>query len=349
MSETDVITLNPNTHTRAGSAISSTNGKMRPLPAHLPAWIECLQSGLKHRGYVIRAIDEGNNVGEIPLIFVSGPLFGKFLCSLPYINTGGAWAQDDEICSALIDKACDLADSLDVRYLELRHETPLPHAKLNFERSDKVHMRLKLPKSDETLDKSFKSKLRSQVRKSGSQNHRVKWGSHDLLNDFYSVFSVNMRDLGTPVFPRQLFGSILSEFRDDAEICLVENAGRPIAGALLVHSNGTTEVPSASSLRSWNPTGANMFMYRQLLARAIQRESHTFDFGRSSLDSGTYKFKSQWGAKPHPAVWQYYIRKGSADEMRPESDRNQKLVRIWQKLPVWVTRIIGPPIVRGIP
>ena len=282
-------------------------------------------------------------------MLVSGPIFGKFLCSLPYINTGGAWAQDDKICSALINKACDLADSLDVRYLELRHEQPFSHVRLNFERSDKVHMRLNLPETDEELEKSFKSKLRSQIRKSGTHNHVVKWGSHDLLNDFYTVFSANMRDLGTPVFSRGLFRSILHEFGTDAELCIVENARRPISGALLMHSNGTTEVPSASSLRSWNPTGANMFMYRQLLSRAIHRGSRTFDFGRSTVDSGTYKFKAQWGAEPHPAVWQYYIRKGSADEMRPDSARNQKLIKIWQKLPVWLTRIIGPPIVRGIP
>ena len=349
MSDTEVITLNPNTHTWAESAISSTNSTMPLLPAHLPAWIESLKSGLKHRGYLIRANDEEKTTGEIPLLLVSGPIFGKFLCSLPYINTGGAWAQTDEICKALIDKACELADSLDVRYLELRHEQSFPHPKLNFERSDKVHMRLRLPDNDKDLDKSFKSKLRSQIRKSGSHHHVVRWGSHDLLNDFYAVFSANMRDLGTPVFPRGLFKSILTEFGADAELCLVESGGKPIAGALLVHSNETTEVPSASSLRAWNPTGANMFMYRQLLSRAIQRGSHTFDFGRSSVDSGTYKFKAQWGAKPHPAVWQYYIRKGSADDMRPDSDRNQKLIKIWQKLPVWLTRIIGPTIVRGIP
>jgi FemAB-related protein (PEP-CTERM system-associated) len=349
MSETEVITLPPNAWPLAGSAGLNQKNKLPPLPAHLPSWIECLKSGLKHRGYVIRAVDEGNKVGELPLMLVSGPIFGKFLCSLPYINTGGAWAKNDEIGKALIDKACELADSLNVRYLELRHEQPFPHPKLNFERSDKVHMRLSLSENDEELDRGFKSKLRSQVRKSGSHDHVVKWGNHDLLNKFYAVFSTNMRDLGTPVFPRALFGSILTEFGPDAELCLVENGAKPIAGALLVHSNGTTEVPSASSLRAWNPTGANMFMYRQLLSRAIQRGSHTFDFGRSSVDTGTYKFKAQWGAKPHPAVWQYYIRKGSADDMRPDSDRNQKLIKIWQKLPVWLTRVIGPPIVRGIP
>ena len=349
MSKLELITLTPRNWSLTGASSGITRNKSTHLPAHDPRWLVALKCGLGHRGYLIRAREDGKTIGEIPLVFVKGPIFGKFLCSLPYINTGGAWALNDETCSALIDRACDLADSLDVRYLELRHEKSFSHAKLNFERSDKVHMRLSLPDSDEALDKSFKSKLRSQIRKSVSHNHSVKWGSHNALDDFYSIFAVNMRDLGTPVFPRQLFAAILSEFGDEAELCIVENGGKPVAGALLVHSNGTTEVPSASSLRSWNPKGANMFMYRQLLARAIRRGSHTFDFGRSSVDSGTYKFKTQWGAKPHPAIWQYYVRKGSADEMRPDSDRNQKLVKIWQRLPVWLTKIIGPPIVRGIP
>jgi hypothetical protein len=92
-----------------------------------------------------------------------------------------------------------------------------------------------------------------------------------------------------------------------------------------------------------------MWMYRHLLSRAIEMRSRTFDFGRSSEGSGTYKFKQQWGAVPHPAVWQYYVRKGSVEAMRPENEGNQRLIRLWQKLPVWVTRLIGPTIVRGIP
>jgi serine/alanine adding enzyme len=35
--------------------------------------------------------------------------------------------------------------------------------------------------------------------------------------------------------------------------------------------------------------------------------------------------------------------------MRPDSTRNQRLIRIWQRLPVWLTRQLGPLVVRGIP
>ena len=72
-------------------------------------------------------------------------------------------------------------------------------------------------------------------------------------------------------------------------------------------------------------------------------------FGRSSQQSNTFRFKKQWGAESQPAVWQYYDRKGGISEMRPESGKYRLMIKTWQRLPVWLTRRIGPPIVRGIP
>ncbi|MDE0867162.1 MAG: FemAB family PEP-CTERM system-associated protein [Rubripirellula sp.] len=349
MSETETIQLESESFGQDEVSDLTQGNRFPLLAAHRAEWLESLKAGYRHRSFLIRTSHQGTTLGELPLMLVSGPIFGKFLCSLPYINTGGAWATNDRVAHALVDQACTLADQTDAKYLELRHEVPLQHPLLNFERTDKVHMRLELPASDAELDKSFKSKLRSQVRKSGTHNHEIRWGGRELLAAFYSVFATNMRDLGTPVFSVRLFESILDVFQSDAEICVLENGGQPVAGALLVHGIKTTEIPSASTLRSWNHTGANMWMYRHLLQRAIERGSETFDFGRSSVGSGTYKFKAQWGAKPHPAVWQYYVRKGSVEDMRPDSAKNQRLIKTWQKLPVWLTRLIGPSIVRGIP
>lgn len=326
-----------------------SDSEFHRLAAHETAWIDAIQKGLKQRVYLLQATDGDEIKGLLPVHLVSGPIFGKFLVSVPYINTGGVWASSQEVAASLIDQACDLADELNVKYLELRHETPVEHARFNFTRTDKVHMRLELPESADALLKSFKSKLRSQVKKAREYDLDVSFGGPELLDDYYDVFSRNMRDLGTPVFPRALFANILESFEGHAELCVVRKDDVAIASGLLVHSRGATEVPSASSLREFNRTNANMLMYWHLLSRAIERGSHTFDFGRSSEGSGTYKFKAQWGAKPFPATWQYYVRKGSPEAMRPDDEGKQRLVKLWQKLPVWVTKMIGPPIVRGIP
>jgi hypothetical protein len=92
-----------------------------------------------------------------------------------------------------------------------------------------------------------------------------------------------------------------------------------------------------------------MLVYWHLLMRSIDRGQHVFDFGRSSAGSSTYRFKTQWGAVPHGSAWQYYVRRGYVSEMRPTNAKNQRRIAIWKRLPVWVTRIVGPRIVRGIP
>lgn len=321
------------------------------LNGHRQPWLNAICNGLQHEQFVFvsRSVEDDGVDGLLPLALVRSSLFGRFLVSLPYINTGGIWGTNQAAAEALISAACLLADQQGVRYLELRHEMPVEHSKFNGKRTDKVHMRLALPPVDSELEALLKSKLRSQIKKSKEYDLSIRWGQAELLNEFYQVFAVNMRDLGTPVFSRRLFRQILIAFPEAAELCVVYRALVPIAAGLLVHCDGVTEVPSASSLRSHNVTNANMWMYRNMLARSIERGSHTFDFGRSSEGSGTYKFKAQWGAQPYPAIWQYYVRKGSAEDMRPDSDGKQRLVRLWQKLPVSLTKLIGPSIVRGIP
>lgn len=319
------------------------------LAGHDAPWLNSLAHGFNHPIYLLEAKDGDDVTGILPLVFVKGPIFGRFLVSLPYLNTGGVWAESHAAAIALIDHACELADELNVKYLELRHEQPIEHAKFQYQRTDKAHLRLALPRTDEELEKSFKSKLRSQIKKSGEHGLEVYFDGMPLLDEFYAVFAHNMRDLGTPVFSKKLFRAIIEEFGGDAEFCAVRQQGRTIASGLLVHRNGCTEVPSASCLRAFNRTNANMLMYRHLLRRAIERNSHTFDFGRSSEGSGTYKFKTQWGANPFPASWQYYVRCGDPGDMRPDAGGNQRLIHIWQRLPVWLTRFIGPGIVRGIP
>jgi hypothetical protein len=157
-----------------------------------------------------------------------------------------------------------------------------------------------------------------------------------------------MRDLGTPVYGKQFFASILRHFAASAELCVVSLHARPIAAALLVHGRGISEVPSASALRDFNSTNANMFLYWQLLKRAVERSQHTFDFGRSTSGSSTERFKAQWGAEASPALWECYFRR-KRSTLKKESAGFSLLSRAWRCLPLRVAELIGPSIVRGIP
>jgi len=318
-------------------------------PARHLGWMRVLRRSLGHHPFLVEATYMGRTVGVLPLALIRSPLFGRFLVSLPFVNSAGITAESDEAAKRLVDAAVTLADQHDVRYLELRSECELRHRALTQKNDTKVMMRLPLPPAADQLWNGFKSKLRSQIKAGEKHPFEIRWGHEELLKDYYAVFSRNMRDLGTPVFPRGLFAAILDQFQDNAELCVVQLSGKPVASALLTHGLGITEVPSASTLREFNPTNVNMVMYWHLLQRAIQRRQQIFDFGRSTVDSNTYRFKKQWGAQPCPSVWQYYVRRGTIGDMRPTNARFSLAIRAWQRLPVWLTRLIGPALVRGIP
>ncbi len=324
---------------------------------HDPGWLAVLRESMGHITMALIAREEGAGgmiVGYLPLALVKSRLFGRFLVSLPYLNRAGIVSADPGVRHELLEAATELADKFAVQYLELRHqENSLEHVSISQSRGDKVQMMLGLPGEAEDLWTGYSAKVRNQIRKGDKVGLSIRFGGPELLDGFYGVFSTNMRDLGTPVYPRQLFGSILKTFKGDAELAVASHDGRAVAGALLIHArvDGVVEaqVPSASSLRDAKHTNANMWMYHQLLMRAVGRGAGVFDFGRSTPDSGTYRFKKQWGASPRAATWQYYLREGDVGAVRPDNPKYQRRIAAWQRLPVWVTRLVGPKIVRGIP
>jgi len=320
----------------------------RPLSLE-PGWLQVLERAMRYPVYALEAREGEQTRGLLLLAFAHSRLFGRFLVSLPYLNYGGVFADDDAIAGQLVDRAVSLADELDVRYLELRQQRPVAHPALSQTRTDKVNVHLELPATTEELWAQLSAKVRNQVRKAEKNNLTVAWGGCDLLGEFYRVFSRNMRDLGTPVYSKSLFRAILEQFSGQAEIAVARHGSLPIAAGLVLHGSGISEIPSASSLRRYNPLCANMLLYWHMLKRAIERRQTVFDFGRSSKDSPTLRFKEQWGARPIEAPWQYYLRHGNPHDARRDNPRFQRFIRIWQRLPVFVTRLLGPAIVRGIP
>jgi FemAB-related protein (PEP-CTERM system-associated) len=220
-------------------------GPLLPLSRH-PAWLRVLEHGLGHTPYCLEAVEEDRTKGFLALAYVRSLLFGRFLVSLPYLNYGGVETDDPEAARLLIDQAAGLADRLDVRYLELRHEYAVAHPAFGEVRTDKVHMRLDLPAKPGQLWSDLDPKVRNQVRKGQKNGLTVSWGGAELLADFYAVFSRNMRDLGTPVYGQRLFREVLANFPDRAEFCVVRTGRLPVAAALLLHGWGVAHATTVA-------------------------------------------------------------------------------------------------------
>ena len=216
-------------------------------------------------------------------------------------------------------------------------------------KSQKVRMLLDLPDSPELLMKSFKSKLRSQIRKPIKEGLSIKIASLELLEVFYKVFSINMRDLGSPVHSKKLIRNVLEEFPEKAKIAMVYKDAQPIACSLIINFKNILENPWASALRKYSSLSPNMLLYWSMIKYACQNGLTQFDFGRSTPGEGTYKFKEQWGAKPTAFHWLYVSLNGhQINDEASEKSRFEPAVKYWQKLPVPITRIIGPMIRKHI-
>lgn len=302
-----------------------------------------------HNNAFLIALDEEETVvGVLPLVQLKSRLFGNFIVSVPYFNYGGVLANNSNTVSALTDEASRWKDELNASHIEYRHvEKDLVELPA---RTDKVTFLLPLPNSSEELWQSFKSKLRSQIKRSSRLSPEIKMGGEELIDDFYQVFSINMRDLGTPVYGKDFFINALACFGDAASLVVVYIDGKAVGCAFLLGFGKTLEIPWASTLKELNPQGLNMTMYWAILQFAIQQGYSCFDFGRCTVDCGTYQFKKQWGAHPVPFYWHYQLPEGDQlPQLNPNNPKFKLLVAIWKRLPVSISRLIGPHIVKYLP
>lgn len=312
-------------------------------------WIRVVEKSFGHRCfYLVCADADDSTTGALPLVQLKSLLFGNFLVSMPYFNYGGVCADRPAVRDLLIEEAVRTARELGASHIEFRQELPLGN---DFPvKTRKVSMRLRLPASGADLWKSFPSKLRSQIRKPQKEGMTVRVSRQEELENFYRIFSINMRDLGTPVYPKRFFRNILDQFPDNSWICTVSSGTTPVASGFLVGFKEKLEIPWASSIRRYNRLGPNMLLYWSCLEFACDRGFRVFDFGRSTEGESTYRFKEQWGASPYPMNWHYWLaEKGALPEINPDNPRYRFAIRVWKRIPVPLTRLIGPRIVRNIP
>ena len=198
--------------------------------------------------------------------------------------------------------------------------------------------------------RSFNAKLRNQIRKAQKSGLQFVAGHLELLDGFYEVFARNMRDLGTPVYPKNFFHNILEAFPESTRIFAVYHNTKVIAAGIGSWFRKTLEIPWASSINDYKILCPNNMLYWEAIQFAIRNGFNKFDFGRSTLNEGTYNFKRQWGAQPVQLYWQYLMDgQNSIPDLNPSNPRYQTAIRIWQHLPLSVTRLLGPMIVRNIP
>jgi len=316
--------------------------------SHLPAWGFMVEQVFGHKSYYLVARDGNDVQGVLPLMQIKSRLFGNRMVSQAFSNYGGPLARNPLALNALYEKAVELATENGCQSIEFRNVDPLPFD-LHL-RKDKITMYLPLKPEPDELWGSFDPKVRNQVRKAEKSGLVASSGGSELLNDFYRIWTIRMRQLGTPCYPRKLFQGILDTFPDNTRLFVVRPDKATVGGTFVYSYKGLVQIRWAATLVEYNNLCPNNLLYWSVMKHYCLSGASCFDFGRTTTDSSQHKFKKQWGAQPVQLHYQYWCAPGKELSLAtPNDPKYSKKVEVWKNLPLWFTRLAGPYISRSLP
>ena len=320
-------------------------------PFHLTAWSHAVAKGCGQISHYLVAEDaEGQIGGVLPLTEVHSPLFGRALVSSGFAVDGGVVAVSEAIARQLVSAAEALAARLSCPTIELRggimHGAGWHHDSetyLGFARD--------LAADDEAELLAIPRKQRAEVRRALGFELAVAVGTDAADRaSHYAVYAESVRNLGTPVFPQNLFDAVLDAFGDEADILTIRHEGKAIASVLSLYWRGSVMPYWGGGTRDARKWRANDLMYYALMLHARKAKGCTrFDFGRSKTGTGPAAFKRNWGFEGVPLAYAKKALDGAeVRDINPLSPKYQLQVALWQKLPLSFANRIGPMIARGL-
>jgi FemAB-related protein (PEP-CTERM system-associated) len=286
--------------------------------------------------------------GILPIVVQDSWVLGKSASSMPLLQGGGILATDSMAAEALLQRAIEVSTTVGAKYLELRYQSD-PKLGLPM-RTDKIRDVLTIDEDTERMFGALDSRLRTSIRKGTKAGLVADFGGRELLDDFYSVFARNMRDLGTPVYAKSFFENVIASLAPNVHICVVRDGIKPVASAFLIGYRDAIESAWASSIRESLPLKPNQFLHWSVVCFAARKDYRVLDFGRSSVGSGTHNYKAQWGSATLPLFWYYWApNTGRSVAVDRHDPKFRFAIRAWQKLPLTIANWLGPTVVRHLP
>lgn len=313
---------------------------------HLSGWRRIFESVFRLRTRFLLAEAYGRITGVLPLVNQRSVLFGNALISSPFCVEGGPLASDAETLRALDDAATKLVEETGASYLEFRsHKASRP----GWESRKGLYATFKrtISADDQENLLAIPRKQRAVVRKTlqGPLTSEVD----DDPARLFRVYSESVRNLGTPVFSKRYFSALKREFGPDCDVVVILDAGIPVSAVMSFYFKDTVLPYYGGGTVAARKSGANDFLYWEVIRRAAARGYRQFDFGRSKADTGPFAFKKNWGFEPDWLEYEFYLRPGMPlPEKNPTNPKFSLAIEAWKRLPLPVANFIGPFLVRNL-
>ncbi|QGP78584.1 FemAB family XrtA/PEP-CTERM system-associated protein [Sphingobium sp. CAP-1] len=319
-------------------------------PFHRTAWLRAIEQATGHRALLLAAVAPSGRInGLLPLHHVRSRLFGHALVSTAFAVDGGLLVDDMRAGTALATAAEQLARDRGGVPIELRGGLT-PGAGWDRREGEHVGFVRPIAECDEAELLAIPRKHRAELRKAlANPALSVETGrSAKMIRAHYHVYARSVRNLGTPVFPAQLFRSVLHHFGEDADIMVVRDGGRPVSAVLTLYHDGRAMPYWGGGVSDARRLRSNELLYFRLMGHGRARGMTLFDFGRSKAGSGQAAWKKSFGFEPRPLVYHGWSADGAQRDISPTNAKYQRRIELWKKLPLPIANLLGPMISRGL-
>ncbi len=315
---------------------------------HRAGWARVIEAAFGHATHFSYVEQDGAITGVMPLGRVKTVLFGDTLISTPFCVYGGPLAADAESKAALITHAEALLTRSGAQALEFRGMQPDAPAPEWVDGPDLyVTFRKPIEADHERNMKAIPRKQRAMVRK-GIQNGLASIANRDA-GLLHAVYAESVRNLGTPVFSRRYFRTLMDVFGDDADVVTILDAETPVASVMNFYFREEVLPYYGGGTAAARGRAGNDFLYWETMRRAADRGCRTFDFGRSKIGTGAFSFKHNWGFEPEKLHYRFRLKLGeSVPDHNPLNPKYRMFIAAWKKLPLPLANAVGPFIVRGL-
>ncbi|MGA2482964.1 MAG: FemAB family XrtA/PEP-CTERM system-associated protein [Candidatus Acidiferrales bacterium] len=315
---------------------------------HQIAWKRVMEKTYGYRPLYYYSERGGRITGIAPVFLVASWITGRCLISLPFAVYGGICAEDAETEQALLKHMEQLAAELRVEYLELRNRDgglvagyhPNPRY---------ATFTIPLDADTDALYRALPKDIRYMIRRAEKAGLTARHGL-DQQDVFYDLMTVNLRRLGTPAFPRSLFENLIHEYPGQVDLQIIYSASSPLAGGMTFFFRNSAQPYYVGATSQAKSVAANDFLWWQMIKTAAETGRTEFDFGRSKIGSGNYDFKKKWKPRIEPLDYQVkLVRRKTVPNFSPANPKFEMATNIWKKVPLGLTRVIGPRVVRWFP
>jgi|GEM_PF-2495004 serine/alanine adding enzyme len=318
-------------------------------PFHLAQWHEILNHVFQVQPLYRMGCDAtGRILGIVPAYFASG------LFATPQVATldGGILSADQRVADSLHAELSLSAGNLGARHVMLKGGAAATGEAVGGSVfSKRIYPVVDLSAGVDFVTQRLNKKMRYQIKKSQALGLEAVQADQ-VPHSFYAIFARTQRDLGTPVVSRKFFDSMNAVLSPLLNFTGLMHHGRLVAGLVGVSLGDTYYSLYAATDREYQHNYANYLLYLRVMEWACERQLGKFNMGRSSPGTGAYRYKTKWRPVDIEALYRCDFvtrRNRPKDSAILEPASNSIAVKVWKRMPLTVTNVLGPSLRSRLP